>query len=447
MADILIVDDDQSIATAFQRFLDFEGHVSRVASNAEDGIRMIAERQPNLVIMDIRMPGVDGLTALTEMRGRFPDVPVVMMTGYGTSQTSIDAIRAGAFDYLMKPLDLDELRLVIGRVLAAQQLLDGARSSSREALTLPPAVGLVGETPAMLDVYKMIGRLATNDVPALVVGERGTGKRLVMATIHENSARRARPFTPIDCSVLPEAAIEAELYGDAAGTIQLAAIEALPMPAQARLAMALDEHTPRAGGRRPSARVLASTERDLTDAVRTGIFSRALYDTLAVIKLELPPLRARRDDIPLLVRHFVQRFNSELSRAIRGVDERAARMLQDHPWPGNVGELERAIKRGSIVARGEVITADDIGRSLSDSQFQGGADGDSALGRTVRTALHDRLVQPAESSSAYHDIVDLVETTLVHEALTITNGNQVKAAEILGVNRATLRKKIPAGDE
>ena len=446
MADILVVDDDQSIATAFQRFLDFEGHACRVASNADDAMRMITERRPNLVIMDIRMPGVDGLTALTEMRSRFPDVPVVMMTGYGTSQTSIDAIRAGAFDYLMKPLDLDELRLVVGRVLAVQALLTGAPSGPQDAWLVTSTARLVGETPAMLDVYKMIGRLATNDAPALVVGERGTGKRLVVATIHENSARRARPFVPVDCSVTPEAAIEAELYGDAAGTIQLAAIEALPMPAQTRLALALDEHTPRAGDKRPSVRILASTEQDLTDAVRTGTLSRALYNTLAVIRLELPPLRARRDDIPLLVRHFVQRFNAELNRAIRGVDERAARMLRDHVWPGNVGELERAIKRGSIVARGEVITSDDIGTSLSDSRFEGGADGDSALGRTVRTALHDRLVQPAASPSAYHDIVDLVETTLVREALTITNGNQVKAAEILGVNRATLRKKMSSDE-
>ena len=164
---------------------------------------------------------------------------------------------------------------------------------------------------------------------------------------------------------------------------------------------------------------------------------------MSVITLALPPLRARREDIPLLARHFIQRFNVELSRAIHGEDDRVHRMLQQHSWPGNVGELERVIKRACIVARGEVITPEDIGPSLTESRFQAGGDSDGPLSRAVCAALHDRLVQAGSSSSAYHEILDLIETTLVREALTITNGNQVKAAEILGVNRATLRKKMP----
>ena len=444
MADILVVDDDQSIATAFEHFLRFEGHDCRLASNVEDAVRMIGDRQPTLIMMDIRMPGVDGLQGLKEIRGKFPGVYVVMMTGYGTSQTSIDAIRAGAYDYLTKPLDLDELREVIRKALAAQQARETPDVYANTEAGPQPA--LVGETTAMRDVYKMIGRLATIDVPALVVGEDGTGKRLVIATIHDNSPRRDRPFLSIDCTAMPDAVVEAELFERATGTVQLAAVESLPLALQARVARALGDDGSRGSApARLHARVIASTEQDLGALVTAGSFSRELYQALGVITLRLPPLRDRREDIPLLVRHFVQRFNADLNRTIKGVDDRVSRMLQDHGWPGNVGELESVMKRACILGRSDVITTDEIGGSLTDGRFPGREDVESTLMRAVRTALQERLVESAgaANASAFHDIVDLVETTLVKEGLAITNGNQLKAAAILGVNRATLRKKMP----
>lgn len=445
MADILIVDDDRSVATAFQHFLNYEGHECRLASSAVDAMQLIDERKPNLVMMDVRMPGVDGLQALEQIRATFPDVYVVIMTAYGTSQTSIDAIRSGAFDYLTKPLDLDQLRGVIRKALSAQQ----TRTAGPQEGELPESaasVVLVGESPAMLEMYKMIGRLATNKVPALVVGERGTGKQLVIATIHDNSPQRAQPLVVLDCTTVTEAAFERELFAPEAGTIQLAHVAALSPAMQSRLARALNERNrSSAGSPRIDARILASAEDDLGEAIRGGQFSRELYDALAVITLEVPPLRARREDIPLLVRYFIQRFNSELSRSIKGIDEAGIRQLQGHSWPGNVGELERVIKRACIVATSDVLTVDDIG-NLSESRFSQ-ADVESVLARSVRTALQERLVGPSEDEpSPFHAIVDLVETTLVHEALAITGGNQVKAAEILGVNRATLRKKMAPGN-
>ncbi len=446
MADILVVDDDQSVAKAFEHFLAFDGHTCRIASNAEDAIRLVEEKRPHLVMMDVRMPGIDGLQALQQMRTRFPGISVVIMTAYGTSQTSIDAIRAGAFDYLTKPLDLDDLREVISKALAAQHIAEAVGASNRETGSEAPPVSLVGATPVMLDVYKLIGRLATNSVPALVAGEHGTGKGLAVATIHDNSARREQPLATLDCGDASEADVDARLFGDAAGTVELRHVDRLAPSLQARLLHALVAQRTRESGPRLAVRVVATTERDLADEARAGQFSRELYDELAVITLRMPPLRDRREDIPRLVEYFVRRFNHELDRAIRGVDERVARLLQDHPWTGNVGELERVIKRACIVARSDVIGVDDLGASLSDSRFPARADGDSALDRAVRTALHDRLVQPEPSASAYHDIVDLVERGLVSEALTITNGNQVKAADILGVNRATLRKKMPPDD-
>jgi DNA-binding NtrC family response regulator len=442
MADILVVDDDQSIATAFEHFLRFEGHEYRIASNAEDAVRLIGERQPTLIMMDIRMPGVDGLQALRDIRSRFPGVYVVMMTGYGTSQTSIDAMREGAYDYLTKPLDLDELREVIRKALATQQAGDVTVDAAAD---IGPQPALVGETTAMRDVYKVIGRLAAIDVPALVIGEHGTGKQLVIATIHDNSPRRDRPFVSIDCTAVPEAVLETELFERATGTVQLASVEALPLPLQARLSRALGNNTRGATSARLQARVIASTDQELSGLVASGAFSRELYQALAVITLNLPPLRDRRDDIPLLVRHLIQRFNADLNRMIRGVDDIVARMLQEHDWPGNVGELETVIKRACILARGDVITIDEIGQTLAGEALPARQDVESALVRAARTALQERLVDSSagETASAFHDIVDLVETALVKEALAITNGNQLKAAGILGVNRATLRKKMP----
>ncbi|HZR24632.1 MAG TPA: sigma-54 dependent transcriptional regulator [Vicinamibacterales bacterium] len=439
MADILVVDDDQSIATAFKHFLTFEGHSCRIASNAHEATRLIDESRPDVVMMDIRMPGVDGLTALQQFRSQFPGLCVVMMTAYGTSQTSIDAIRAGAFDYLMKPLDLDDLRQVIDKALASQRPPDATHAAAEEP------IALVGDVPAMVDVYKTIGRLATNNVPALIVGEPGTGKRLVVATIHDNSARRDRPLVAVDSATVTEEALTARLFETGAGTVELSHVDRLPAPLQARTAHALATERTRGSGTRVTARVLATAEHDLTEAVREGRFSRELYDELAIITLRLIPLRERRDDIPLLVRHFIHLFSGELGRTIRGVDQDVMQLLKEHPWPGNVGELERVIKRASILSRSDVLTVEDIGISLSNSRLAAAPAGlDSTLARTVRTALRERLEQQDRIGSAYHDILDVVETALVGEALTITKGNQVKAADILGVNRATLRKKMPS---
>jgi DNA-binding NtrC family response regulator len=448
MAEILVVDDDQSIATAFERFLEHEGHVCAVASNAEDAMRLVSERDPDLVVMDIRMPGVDGLQALHQLRSRFPDLYVVMMTAYGTSQTSIDAIRAGAFEYLTKPLDLDQLRTVIRHALAAKQSRDQTGAAGEESPG-PPQVRLVGEVPAMQEVYKMIGRLSTNDVPALVLGERGTGKELVVATIHDNSSRHERPFVTADCEALPEEALEHELFAAGTGTLHLAAVHALPRSLQARIVRAAAEERGRGAPRpQPGARLIASTERDLIELVDAGSFNRELYEMLSVITLRLPPLRERREDIPLLVRAFIDRFNFELSRSIKGVEDEVMARLVEHSWPGNVGELESVVKRACIITRADVITRQDIGENLSDHRMPGRQDAESALCRAARIALQERLVETTTGdtqSSAFHEIVELVETTLVREALAITNGNQVKASELLGVNRATLRKKA-SGD-
>lgn len=441
MADILVVDDDQSIVTAFRRFLADERHEARFAGDAQDALALVAERRPDLVFMDVRMPGVDGIDTLKELRSRYPDLFVVIMTAYGTSQTSIDAIRSGAFDYLAKPLDLDDLRAVIDKALDAQQ-------TTRSVTDAAPitAVGLVGQTPAMLLVYRIIGRLATNDVPALILGERGAGKQLVAETIHVNSARAEQAFTVIDCRSVADADLR-ELMTDS-GTVLLANVESLPLPAQAFVLRMLGDSQGRhvaAGMGRTLPRVLASSGADLAEKVRTDEFSRELFEMLSVITITLPPLRERRDDIPLLVAQLIPRFNAELNRKIKGVDAKVAEAFREHSWPGNIRELEAVVKRACILAPGNVITMDDLGAGLGTSPQP---TFDTATETTVRSAmtaaLHQRLADPSGSRGApFHDLVSLVETTLVEEALHITKGNQVKASEILGLNRATLRKKMP----
>jgi DNA-binding NtrC family response regulator len=439
VADILIVDDDHSVGKAFQTFVEFDGHSCRIASSAADAIRLIGERRPNLVMMDVRMPGVDGLQALKRIRDKYPEVYVVIMTAYGTSQTSIDAIRSGAFDYLMKPLDLGEIRRVIDKVLATQQVSD--QTPATAAVAAPP-MALIGTAPAMLDIYKMIGRLASHDVPALLVGERGTGKRLIALTIHDN-CDRDRPFVTIDCGEMSEASIDAALFSATKGTVHIDRIEELPAAIQARLARAMGDDRARTT-EGLAARVIASTGADLADRSVSGSFNQELYEALAVITIGVPPLRERRADIPLLVAHFIQRCNSQLGRSVRGVDDAVTRRFEVHPWPGNVDELERVVRRSCIVTRTDIITRDDVGDGL-DQRFSAGVAGasDDSLERAVRMAFHDHLVQGATSSS-YHEVLDAVESTLVKEALTLTNGNRVKAAELLGVTRSTLRKKLPS---
>jgi DNA-binding NtrC family response regulator len=437
MADILVVDDDAAVATALERFLDAEGHHARVTSSVDEGLDAVATTRPDIVMMDIRMPGVDGLTGLGEMQRRYPGLCVVMMTGYGTSQTSIDAMRAGAFDYITKPPDLDALRRLIARALASGAAIEGTAEASE-----PVTPNLVGDTPAMVELYKMIGRLAKNDVPALFVGEHGTGKRLAIAMLHDSSARSHEPMSVIDCS-MPAPALESALFGGATGTLHLLQVEALPMSIQARLVRAIGDSDRVRSTERIGARVVASTSADLVGAVSSGAFNRDLYDLISLITIRLPPLRERRDDLPLLIRHFIRAINTKLNRNIRGLDDQAAKKLQEHGWPGNISELERVLTRAAIVAGGDTITSNDIA-FLTDSVFQAGSEGLSSLERAARAALQERLVDSPRDESVFHHIVDAIETALVKEALAITNGNQVKASELLGLNRATLRKKAPS---
>ena len=462
MARVLVVDDDENICSAFELFLGELGHTALVASNANDALALVEEDCPDLVLMDIRMPGTDGLEALPAIRRSAPDVPVVMMTAFGTSQTSIDAVQRGAYDYLTKPLDLDVVRPVIERALEARALHAEARLEPADEYAL---VNLVGKSSPMQETYRRIGLLAMNDLPVLIVGEPGVGKHQVARTIHFNSPRSERPFVVVSCRGLPEAVLERQLFGQAdrasgdalasgrgetarRGTLLIDDVEALPPALQARLLRAVvDGVFDRAGGGTPvslDVRIIASSERDLQAAVRTESFSPALAQALSVVTIELPPLRERPGDIPELVSVFIRRCNDELGKSVRGVDPRVEQILLEHPWPGNVGQLRQAITRACVLARGEILTPDDLGGAAAERTLPSGVGGDAALEAALRSKLDDVLAERAGGSthSPFRDIIERVEHMLVREALARTSGNQLKAAELLNLNRTTLRKKM-----
>jgi DNA-binding NtrC family response regulator len=472
MADILVVDDDEQICAAFDQFLSGEGHSPRISSNAQDALKQIESGCPDLVLMDIRMPGGDGLTALREIRERFPALYVVIMTAYGTSQTSIEAMRVGAFDYLTKPLDLDELKSVIDKALEAQVLSAEVSAEPSDDATEASVVGLVGSSPQMQDAYKLIGLLASNDIPALITGERGTGKHLVAHTIHQNSERKDRPFVAIHCRSLPEDFVRTELFGrelpgaetgtstvsrgklesTTGGTLFLDDIDALSLPLQAKLLrFLLDRTLERIGGVETvygNVRIIAATRFELDELTIEGDFNEELYHRLRVLSVHLPPLRERREDVPKLVSHFLKRFSLELNRTIKGVDERVLRLFQDYTWPGNVRELESVIQRACVLAPGEVILPGDLGESMQGPHVLDRAEVDSGLEFAVRRAWRERLIEKkgGAEGSPFHDIVQRVEATLVREVLSMTSGNQLRAAELLGVNRTTLRNKMQLYD-
>jgi DNA-binding NtrC family response regulator len=466
MATILIVDDDETICSAFKQFLIEQGHTPLIASNGRDALDIVATAHPSLVITDLRMPGPDGLHVLSEIRRLDPDIHVVVMTAYGTSRTSIEAVRLGAFDYLTKPLDLDVVQILIERAIETQALTRASRLRSAADADDYALINLVGQSPPMQEAYKRIGLLTTNDVPALIFGERGVGKHLVAKTIHFNSVRRSQPFVAVNCRTLDAAALERELFGQelpraaegagivlggkvdtaCGGTLFLDGVEILTPPLQEKLLrLVVDRVFDRPGANRSVAadvRVLAATDGDLAEQVRRGDFDAALYDALRVVCIELPPLRKRREDIADLIAYFVRRHAAELQKTITGVDERVLRRLQDYGWPGNVGELENAIKRACVLVRGAVITGDVVHEGGYDAVPRR-AEAESALEMAVRRLLQQRTSDTTTPPiSTFYEIIGRVEAVLIREALAVTGGNQVRAAELLELNRTTLRNKM-----
>ncbi|MBI3788072.1 MAG: sigma-54-dependent Fis family transcriptional regulator [Ignavibacteriales bacterium] len=380
-AKVLVVDDDNTILYAFRELLRKEGFKYVVATNGEEALKKISQERPDLIFMDITMPAMDGLEVLKRMQEQKNRTPVIIITGFGTMQTAIKAIQLGAFDYLTKPLDVSKIRLVMERALAGTQ--SKPVSAERQLMFNADIVdqyALVGNTATMYEIYKLIGSISTtpNHTSVLITGESGTGKELVARAVHNNSRSSNEPFVGINCTVLPETLLETELFGHEkgaftgagdrkfgkfevarGGSIFLDEISNLSLNLQQKLLRVLQEREfERVGGNesvRVDARFIAATNRDLDHEVKKGKFGEDLLFRLNVVSVHLPPLRERREDIPLLANYFLSKYTEQLKKNVRGFSTDAMRILEQYQYPGNVRELKNLVERAVILAKSDII--------------------------------------------------------------------------------------------
>jgi two-component system, NtrC family, response regulator AtoC len=462
MSKILIVDDEEKVCWAFEQFFKEEGHTTVIASNAQEAIEKLTSEMPELVIMDIRMPGqMDGLDALAEMKRLDPDVYVIIMTAYGTMQTAIKAMQSGAYDYIVKPLDLDQVKLVIEKALKAHKQSKELAYLRSEVIGKYQKDNIVGNSPKMQEIYKLIGTLTTNDVTVLIEGETGVGKELVAKAIHYNSNRSDRPFVAVNCAALTESLLESELFGHDKGsftgaiiqkqgkfevvqdgTILLDEIGDISPNMQTRLLRILDKREyERVGSNKPlkmDARIIALTNRDLSAEVKAGNFRADLYYRLRVMYIHIPPLRERKEDIPLLVRYFIDMSNENLGKHIKDVSDRVMDILMDYDWRGNVRELENIMRSAVVLCKGDIILPEYLPDSIKESQSR--LSGYSILDSAINNSFVEKI--KSGSNYPYDEITEYVSSYLVQMALNQSDQNQVKAASILGISRTTLRKKM-----
>ena len=456
MTKILVVDDERNVHYSFRRVLGGSYELLS-AYSGEEALRQIEDPALRLVLMDVRMPGKDGLATLQELKQRRPDLPVIIMTAFVSAETAIRATTFDAEDYLEKPLDIERLKQLIDETLqrSSPTLTDGAAlpDETTEALTAG-GEALLGQSRAMQEVYKTIGKTAARDVTVLITGESGTGKELVARALKTYSRRDRGPFVALNCAAIPEPLLESELFGHErgafsgatearpgkfelahSGTLFLDEIGDMPLVLQSKLLRVLQERELyRLGARAPrlvDVRIIAATNQALEELVQAGRFREDLYYRLNVVRIKLPPLRERGDDIVLLAKRFLQRQAD--AQGPRGFSEDACQALLDYAWPGNVRELENVIAQAVVRARGPLIRAEDL--ALHDSQLRSVARQAAPTG-PADAGLDALFEQHAGKVSA------VAEQLLVEKALELTRHNQVQAARLLGISRNVLRERM-----
>jgi DNA-binding NtrC family response regulator len=449
---ILVVDDDAKIRFAFKKTLEAQGVGTIMASNGREALKKVDEDEFSAVFLDISMPELGGLEALEEIRKNRPELPVIMITGYGTMQTAIRAMQLGAFDYLTKPLDIDKVRIAAQRAIEMtemrQQITDLQRKLQEQKERR--GTGLIGNNSLMQEVYKKIGLVSTtpNETTVLIMGETGTGKELVARAIHESSESRDEPFQAINCTVLPENLLESELFGHEKGaftgadrskpgkfelaqngTLFLDEIGDMPESLQKKLLRVIQERSfERLGGNESIplyGRIIAATHRDLTAAIQRGEFREDLYYRLNVIEIVLPPLREKRDDIPLLVHHFLGKYNERFAKNISDIDDVVLESFSRYDFPGNVRELTNLMERDMALERGSVLTAQSFPAQLFDSR------GGKSL---------DIPVIDSNFTSAKQAVIEAFERKFLHERLIETQGNISEAARLSGIERQSFHR-------
>ena len=439
---VLVVDDDASICETFDLHLGRQGYEVVTALSAEAALALMPDFAPALVITDIRMPGIDGIELLKRVRGADEEIDVLVITAHEDMATAVSAMKAGAYDYLVKPLDLDQIDLLVERCFRERSLRRRVHHLTTAASEGHELEQLVGRDPAMIEIYKLIGVLAENRATVLIRGETGTGKELIARAIHFNSPHAGEPFVAVNCTALAETLLESELFGHVRGaftgavesrkgyfelagdgTVFLDEIGDMGPELQAKILRVLEERDfyP-VGGERPrttKARVIAATHRPLEELVRDGSFREDLYFRLKVVEIAVPALRDRKSDVPLLAEHLLGKIGRKLHKRIDGIAEDAMRILSSYDWPGNVRELENTLTRAAVLARGAIIGADQISlAAIAAGRRDEGAEG------------------PRDES------LEAVEAAHVQRILNQAGGNKRQAARILGISRPRLDRLV-----
>ncbi len=464
---ILVVDDEESVRWALRKAMEQAGYGVDLAADGPAGLTAASDPAVDLVLLDVRLPGQDGLELLREIRKRRPDLPVIMMTAYGTLQVAVEAMKHGAYDYIGKPFDTDEVLLLVQKALEAQALVQEVARLRQTVEGRVDLGSIVGGSPAMQQVFKAVGKVAGTDLTILLRGESGTGKELVAWAIHENSRRKGRPFVPVNCAAIPRELLESELFGHEkgaftgalaarrgrfeqaeGGTIFLDEIGDMDPSLQTKLLRVLQErYIERLGGEGlipVDVRIIAATNQDLEAAVVSRAFREDLFYRLNVVAIHLPPLRDRREDIPTLVAHFLTAFAQEQRTAPKVVSPEARELLLAYGWPGNVRELENVVNRASALATTSLILPDHIPETIRHAVGvpEAARPPNPFPAEWIRAEL--ALLQGSLDGRLHDHFVSCVERPLLELVLRRTGGNQVKAAELLGINRNTLRKRIKA---
>ncbi len=442
---ILIVDDDEGMRRLLVRVLGREGYEPLAVASGSEALAELAGEPFDLVVTDIQMPGMDGVALLHRIKEFDPGLPVIVITAYGTVENAVEALRGGAYHYLTKPFENDEIKLTVAKALERERLLSENRQLHEELGGRYSFSGIVGGSPAMQQVFDVASSVAASNANVLITGESGTGKELVARSIHYSSARRDKPFVVLNCAALSEGVLESELFGHEKGaftnatatrkgrfemahegTLFIDEVGEMSLAAQVKLLRVLQEHEfERVGGTRTiqvDVRLVAATNKDLEVEVKEGRFRDDLYYRLNVVNIPMPPLRDRREDIEPLARHFLAKYAAETGKKVGDFAPRALGALLAYEWPGNVRELQNAIERAVVLAKGEVVTPRDLPRGLQDDD--------------------EICLQLPERGGSLTEILEDLERQLIVQTLRRMGGSQTRAAEALGIKRTTLRYKM-----
>jgi DNA-binding NtrC family response regulator len=461
MQTLLVIDDETSICKAFERAFTSDSISVLTAKDGADGEQKFIKSKPDVVVIDLSLPDINGLELFKRLRTIDSRVPFIFITGHGTVESAIEATKLGAYDYLFKPLELDEIRALLekafklSRMIRVQPVLDEMDTGENFA-----GNAIVGRCRAMKEVYKAIGRVASQSLTVLLLGESGTGKEVVAQAIYHHSARSTAPFQAINCAAIPDALLESEIFGhekgaftDAhrqrigkleqadGGTLFLDEVGDMSPMTQAKLLRVLqDQSFERVGGNTPikvDVRIIAATNHDLKQLVAEGIFRADLYFRLSVVTIRLPPLREREDDLRVLAEYFLRRYSNEFGKDIRSIAAETMDVLNQYQWPGNVRELESVMKQSLLTARGNILLPDFLPPL---------GDGNEVLANTNQGEfLSERFVAErleAGTDNLYSEAIAVAERQLIRQVLAHTEGNQLKAATFLGISRVTLRSKL-----